>query len=93
VACFGLSCHIISSVIVQVVVFLLDDNSELVLGACCLPFRTLTIANWFLLRPSYVTAGVLNSEYMTISLDKAHNNKDTPKRNSFVDVHTKQDCK
>jgi hypothetical protein len=24
-------------VVVQVVVFLLDDNSEVVLGACCLP--------------------------------------------------------
>jgi hypothetical protein len=28
---------VVSYVIVQVVVFLLDDNSEVVLGACCLP--------------------------------------------------------
>jgi hypothetical protein len=28
---------VVSYVVVQVVVFLLDDNSEVVLGACCLP--------------------------------------------------------
>jgi hypothetical protein len=30
---------VVSSVVIQVVVFLLDDNSEVVLGACCLPFH------------------------------------------------------
>jgi hypothetical protein len=34
-----LSCRlVVSYVVVQVVVILLDDNSEVVLGACCLPF-------------------------------------------------------
>jgi hypothetical protein len=34
-----LSCRLVASkVVVQVVVFLLDDNSKVVLGACCLPF-------------------------------------------------------
>jgi hypothetical protein len=28
---------VVSYVVFQVVVFLLDDNSEIVLGACCLP--------------------------------------------------------
>jgi hypothetical protein len=29
---------VVSYVVFQVVVFLSDDNSEVVLGACCLPF-------------------------------------------------------